>query len=100
MRVSLTPHARDRLRKIYEYYKDKKIEKVGRKIRTKVLQKTMKLKEFPYMGSMEPNLVDSEFEYRYLVEGNYKVIYRVVPDLDLVIVNDIFDTRQNPDIMG
>ena len=32
-------------------------------------------------------------EYRYLVSGNYKIIYKVSENI--IVINDIFDTRQN-----
>lgn len=79
MRVKLTNNAQSSLREIYEYYKEKKMGKVGRKIRAKVLQKAMKLKQLPYQGQVEDQIEHDEFEYRYLVEGNYKIIYKNKP---------------------
>lgn len=31
---------------------------------------------------------------RYLVKGNYKIIYKEVPDC--LLVTDVFDTREDP----
>lgn len=97
MRVIFTHHARVQLKEIYQYYKDKGLGKIGRQIRVKILQKAMKLKDFPYLGQKELNLEEENFEYRFLVEGNYKIIYRVIKEDKKVLINDIFDTRQDPD---
>jgi hypothetical protein len=35
--------------------------------------------------------------HRYLVEGNFKIIYRIVDDI--IWVTDIFDSRQDPEKM-
>lgn len=99
MRVKLTDKAQNSLREIYEYYKEKQMGKVGRNIRAKVLQKAMKLKQFPYLGQVEDQIENEEFEYRYLVESNYKIIYRVQTKDNLIFIHDIFDTRQNPSKM-
>jgi len=32
--------------------------------------------------------------YRYLVEGNYKIIYRIKDES--IVVDSVFDCRQNP----
>lgn len=36
-------------------------------------------------------------EYRYLVEGNYKVIYSYQPEKSVIHVEVIFDTRHDPE---
>jgi len=32
--------------------------------------------------------------HRYLVRGNYKIIYKEIPDG--ILITDVFDTRQDP----
>lgn len=49
---------------------------------------------YPGIGQIEPLLEDHEKEYRYLIEGNYKVIYSFDPKH--FYINMVFDTRQNP----
>ena len=48
----------------------------------------------PFIGQIEENLIELKQEQRYLVEGNYKIIYRVI-DKEIYIT-DVFDCRQNP----
>ena len=43
------------------------------------------------------NLEKLNQDYRYIVIGNYKIIYRIY--LNEVIINDVFDTRQDPEKM-
>jgi plasmid stabilization system protein ParE len=50
---------------------------------------------FVRIGQVEELLQDSEFEYRYLVEDVYKIIYRLVESR--VEIVKIFDVRQNPE---
>ena len=53
MRVVITQEARDKLTRIYEYYKDLSKGKYGRKIRANVISKALKLKDFPHLGPIE-----------------------------------------------
>jgi hypothetical protein len=55
---------------------------------------TLLLENNPFIGNKEPLLENREKEYRYLLEGNYKIIYSV--DGNIVRVNSIFDFRQSP----
>ena len=55
---------------------------------------TKQLIQNPVSGQTELNLEKLNQKYRYLVVGNYKVIYNFLQD-EIRIV-DIFDTRQNP----
>lgn len=70
------------------------IKKVAHKIRKQILASTKQLIQNPESGQTELNLEKLNQKYRYLVVGNYKVIYKFVKD-EIRIV-DIFDTRQNP----
>jgi len=58
------------------------------------LVSTKQLIQNPESGQTELNLELLNQKYRYLVVGNYKVIYNFVQD-EIRIV-DIFDARQNP----
>ena len=49
------------------------------------------------MGQVEGNLVELNQKHRYIVEGNYKIIYIVIDST--IYITDVFDCRQNPDKM-
>jgi len=98
MKVKFTQHTKDRLKLIYEYYKDKNQAKYGWQLRAKIILKTLKLKDFPTLGQVEENLAALNLGHRYLVESDFKIIY---PQIGNVIwITDMFDTRQDPDKMS
>ena len=40
------------------------------------------------------NLEELNEGHRYLVKGNYKIIYKEIPEG--MLITDVFDTRQDP----
>ena len=74
LRVFWTDTARFQLEDIFNYYKDTASLKVARKLVKQIIERTIQLEKNPNSGSKEPLLSDRKFEYRYLVEGNYKII--------------------------
>jgi toxin ParE1/3/4 len=74
------------LENISENYADKTVDEI--------YKRAFDLESFPEMGQREPLLVKYSIAYRYLIEGDYKIIYSV--ENDKIFINRIFDTRQNP----
>ncbi len=72
-------------------------EKVADKIRKAVFDATRPLIKDPLIGAIEENLQDLNQGHRYLVEGNYKIIYKVFQNN--IFITDLFDCRQNPQKM-
>lgn len=66
-------------------------------IRNKVLDTADTLVFQPLKGQKEPYLEQLGLDHRRLVEGHYKIIYRVVGEY--IYITDIFDSRQDPDKM-
>jgi toxin ParE1/3/4 len=52
------------------------------------------LKTHPEAGQIEETLKSLHEGHRYLVNGNYKIIYKKLNNS--IFITDIFDTRQNP----
>jgi toxin ParE1/3/4 len=46
-------------------------------------------------GSIETSLTDLKEEHRYVIRGNYKIIYKI--QHKNVFITDIFDIRQDPE---
>ncbi len=63
-------------------------------MKTRIFSATQQLKQHPNSGQIEPSLEILQEGHRYLVVGNYKVVYKKVSDG--VLITDIFDTRQDP----
>ncbi len=87
------PAKRD-LQSIYDYLAEIS-ETIAYRQVIKILDKTALLETgFDEIGQAEPLLKHTGKNYRYLVSGNYKIIYRV--DDDALHIITVFDTRQNP----
>ncbi len=66
-------------------------------IRDQILDTADSLLSQPLKRQTEPFLEHLDLGHRRLVEGHYKIIYRVVGECIYII--DIFDSRQDPDKM-
>lgn len=89
-RIIWTNESLDDLLNIEEFlgnnaYADKMIDKI--------IARSEQLQAFPLSGQIQPS--KSPKEYRYLIEGDYKIIYSFRSDL--ISIHAIFDTRQDPD---
>ncbi|MCH8533930.1 MAG: type II toxin-antitoxin system RelE/ParE family toxin [Flavobacteriaceae bacterium] len=98
MKIVWTDFAIRNLKEIFDFYCSKANIKVAHKIRRQILNTSKQLKNNPYSGQVELNLTRLKKNHRYLVSGHYKLIYRVLDNQ--VIINDVFDTRQNPSKMN
>ncbi len=94
MKIIWTDFASETLREIYKYYKEVAGENVARKIRTNIFSATKQLEKHPQSGQIEKSLERLECGHHYLVENNYKIVYRKVKEG--ILITDIFDSRQDP----
>ena len=89
-----TNFAISELKNIFLYYRMIANDKVADKIKKSIFNATKPLLKQPLLGAIEENLIELKQGHRYLVEGNYKIIYRVINAN--IYITDIFDCRQNP----
>jgi toxin ParE1/3/4 len=94
MKVIWSDFATGTLLDIFQYYKLKASPTVARKIKSEILKTTKQLIKHPYSGQVEINLEKLKEGHRYLVKGNYKIIYKEVAEG--ILITDVFDTRQDP----
>ena len=94
MNIIWTHSVRDELQFIFEYYRDIVSPKVARNIKDNIEKRVEILYNFPYSGQEEETLKVLKENHRYLVESNYKIIYKIVQNI--VYITDIFDTRRDP----
>ena len=92
-----TQFAASELKSIYQFYKHNASITVARNIKERIYSSVKQLHNHPLSGAIENNLTDSEYKYRYLVENNYKIIYRY--HNNNIYIVDIFDCRRNPEEM-
>jgi toxin ParE1/3/4 len=63
-------------------------------IRDKLIAKVEKLLTTPALGQHEDYLEHLNQSHRRIVDGHYKIIYRI--EGEIIYITDIFDSRQDP----
>ena len=95
IKVFWTQTALNNLEDIFEYHKLKASVNIARKLVKKIVATTILLQKSPKIGRREELLKDRKYEYRFIIVGNYKIIYWI--EDNYVKIAAIFDTRQNPE---
>ncbi|AWW28879.1 hypothetical protein DN752_01325 [Echinicola strongylocentroti] len=62
----------------------------------KIINRPRLLTKHPEMGQIEDNPEVVGRGVQYLVEGNYKIVYKVYKEDRAILIAAVFDTRQNP----
>lgn len=91
--VVWTATALNQLDDIYEYIAVESVQGSAN-VTTRILNATKRLYLFPFSGQEEEFLKELNRSYRYVVAGNYKIIYRL--EANVVYIAAVFDTRQDP----
>lgn len=94
MKLIYTEQALISLEEVLEFFSKEVSDKKLIETRDKILDAADTLLKQPYSGQKEFLLEHLKLDHRRLVEGNYKIIYRVVEGF--IYITDIFDTRQDP----
>lgn len=95
VRISWTPFAVGCLQTIKEYIISEFLsEKIADKFINKLISLVEILEHYPEAGMKEEFLEHLKQNSRYLVEGNYKIIYQYQDES--IIITDVFHTKQNP----
>ena len=94
MKISWSNLASNTLKDIFKYHKEIAGEIIAHKIKTKIFNSTKHLLKHTDSGPIEESLKQLEQDHRYLVSGNYKIVYRKIKEG--ILITDIFDTRQDP----
>ncbi len=82
------------IRSIYNYYSQKASPEIAKRITKRITKKVDILFKNPTVGQKEVLLAHLSYDYRYLVESNYKIIYW--QEKNTIIIASVFDCRQNP----
>lgn len=96
MRIVWSDLAKANVKEIYDYYKEVASIHVAKSIKSKIINKPRMLTKYPEMGQVEDNPMVANRGFRYLVEGNYKIVYKVYKEDKSILVSCVFDTRRNP----
>ena len=82
------------LEMIYDFLEEQS-QQAAQNVIEKILSRVRQIETFPESGATQLRLKNTDKEYRYLVEGNYKIIYRITDQQAYIAT--VFDTRYNPD---
>ncbi len=82
------------LKEIHKYHKENVSIQVANRIKSKIFSATKLLLKNPDSGQIELSLEPLNEAHRFIVEGNYKVVYKKV--IEGILITDVFDCRQDP----
>ena len=68
---------------------------IAQNIKDSVFSSSRQLEKQFQSGQIEELLLDLGEGHRYILRGNYKIIYKIYNHK--VYITDVFDTRQNPE---
>lgn len=81
---------------IFDYYSTNASLELAQKMRIGLIKSTHLLLKYPLIGQQEELLKERKEKYRYLIHGNYKIIYSIDTEHGWIKIADVFDVRQNP----
>ena len=93
-KVILSDFASDNLRDVFVFHKEVAGVNLAHRLREKISSSTNQLKIQPLARPIELSLENLKEGHRYLVTGNYKLVYKIVGEI--ILITDPFDTRQEP----
>lgn len=96
MTVYWTLLAEEKLKDIFDYYRQVANLKVARKMVSGIVERTLELDKNPLIGEKEELLSDRAEGFRYLVHRQYKIIYWLNDTENRIEISNVFDCRQNP----
>jgi toxin ParE1/3/4 len=94
VKIEWSTFAIKQLASVYQYYLVNAGLVVAEKVTNEILLSVEILINHPFVGQEDEILKSHGKSFRYLVTGNYKIIYSV--SKTTIIIHDVFDTRLNP----
>jgi plasmid stabilization system protein ParE len=94
--VYWTQFAEDKLEDIYTYYKYKAGIKIAGNLVNELVDATLRLHKNPDIGQREVLLSTRIQNFRYIIHKNHKIIYWIDAPNKMLLISNVFDTRQNP----
>jgi toxin ParE1/3/4 len=95
IRIEWSELSERQLRDLFDYYSVAAGPRIARKMINRIIDSVSILERNPSAGPREALLADYNEEFRYLVEGHYKIIYWKKENL--ITIASVFDCRQNPE---
>ncbi|MDR0823730.1 MAG: type II toxin-antitoxin system RelE/ParE family toxin [Prevotella sp.] len=96
MVINFQPKAEQRLKEIHSFYKQNS-KSAADKLLADIKNAVSPLADFPQMAALEPILSDFSISFRSLVvRDNYKIVYFIDEEKEIINIATIWDCRQNP----
>ena len=95
-RILWTDFAINQLKDIFDYHLIKASPNIAQRLIQKIIDATIILENNPNSGRKEELLEDRPQEFRFIIVKNYKIIYWIDYEVNIIFISIIFDTRQNP----
>ena len=86
----------NQLKDIFDYHLVKASPIVAQRLVQKIIDATIILENNPKSRRKEELLLNRPQEFRFVVVKNYKIIYWIDYEFNIINIATIFDTRQNP----
>lgn len=93
-KIIWSQYAKVQLREIFDYHLAAASEQTALQLVRNIVARVDILVEHPQAGQREELLATYPQQFRYLVEGRYKIVY--YNDENSAIIASVFDCRQNP----
>jgi len=95
-KILWTDFAINQLKDIFDYHLVKASSNIAQRLVQKIIDATIILENNPKSGRKEDLLSDRPQEFRFIIVKNYKIIYWIDFEFNIINVSMVFDTRQNP----
>ena len=100
MQIIILEKAEKRLHDTARYIRDEFGKKSEQKFKKEFRKTIGLLKDNPYLGPVEPLLLERIFIYRSIVVARLnKIIYRIDEDRNRIEIADLWDCRREPTAM-
>lgn len=95
-KILWTDFAINQLKDIFDYHLIKASPIVAQRLVQKIIDATIILENNPKSGRKEELLLNRPQEFRYVIVKDYKIIYWIDYEFNIINIATIFNTRQNP----
>jgi plasmid stabilization system protein ParE len=95
-KILWTVFAINQLKDIFDYHLIKASSSIAQKLVQRIIDRTIILENHPRSGRKEGLLRNRAQDFRFIILKNYKIIYWIDYEFNVVNISMVFDTRQNP----
>jgi len=95
-KILWTDFAINQLKDIFDYHLIIASPTIAERLIQRIIDSTIILENNPKSGRKEGLLTDRYQEFRFVIIKNYKIVYWIDYEFNIINIAAVFDTRQNP----